>query len=271
MSAPRPCWISIDCSGVKRWKVPSTCEVNETPSSSTMASLPWLVANSSSYIVGGFCKFLSEELGSCSSLRREEFTESSSLFCSGPPILETFLPNPSPSENTWNPPESVIIGPSKPINLWMPPAFSINSGPGERYKWYVLAMMVCIPSASNSDALIPLTSALVPTATNAGVCISPCGVLKTPALAREPGISFSIFNLLFDTNQLYLKNQRRVCRYRTIGLVAVSHIRRNDKQTLAADLHAGYTQLPSRYYIPLPERKLDRRLAGRCVKHGAVL
>src|SRR3989344_4281878 len=270
MSAPSPCWISIERSGVKRWKVPSTCEVNETPSSSTMASLPWLVANSSSYIVGGFCKFLSEELGSCSSLRREEFTESSSLFCSGPPILETFLPNPSPSENTWNPPESVIIGPSKPINLWMPPAFSINSGPGERYKWYVLAMMVCIPSASNSDALIPLTSALVPTATNAGVCISPCGVLKTPARAR-PGPCFCMLNLLSDTNQLYLKNQRRVCRYRPVGLRAVRHARRDNKQSLAADLHPQDALLPSRYHIPLPELELYRRFADGGVKHGPVV
>src|SRR3989338_9644804 len=127
-----------------------------------------------------------------------------------------------------------------------------------------------MPSELNSDALIPLTSALVPTATKAGVCISPCGVLKTPARAR-PGPSFCMSNLLFDTNQLYLKNQCRVCRYRTVGFVAISHIRRNDKQALAADLHACYTQLPSLYYIPLPERKLDRRLAGRRIPPRAVL
>src|SRR3989344_9261212 len=127
-----------------------------------------------------------------------------------------------------------------------------------------------MPSELNSDALIPLTSALVPTATKAGVCISPCGVLKMPARAR-PGPSFCMSNLLFDTNQLYLKNQCRVCRYRTIGFVAVSHIRRNNKQALAADLHSCYTKLPSRYHIPLPERKLDRRLSCRRVKYSAVL
>src|SRR3989344_1491469 len=256
MSAPSPCWISIERSGVKRWNVPSTCEVNETPSSSTMASLPWLVANSSSYTAGaeaGTTKSCKRELGSCSSL------PFAGAFCSGR-NFDIFFPNPSPSENTWNPPESVIIGPSKPINLWMPPAFSINSGPGERYKWYVLAMMVCIPSASNSDALIPLTSALVPTATNAGVCISPCGVLKTPARAR-PGPCFCMLNLLSDTNQLYLKNQRRVCRYWPVSLRAVRHARRDNKQSLAADFHPQYALLPSRYHIPLPELELYRRFA----------
>src|SRR3989344_7606846 len=127
-----------------------------------------------------------------------------------------------------------------------------------------------MPSELNSDALIPLTSALVPTATKAGVCISPCGVLKMPARAR-PGPSFCMSNLLFDTNQLYLKNQCRVCRYRAVVFIAVRHVRRDDEQALAADLHAGYTQLPSRYYIPLPERKLDRRFAGRRIKYRAVL
>src|SRR3989338_7104277 len=127
-----------------------------------------------------------------------------------------------------------------------------------------------MPSELNSDALIPLTSALVPTATKAGVCISPCGVLKMPARAR-PGPSFCMSNLLFDTNQLYLKNQCRVCRYRAVVFIAVRHVRRDDEQALSAYFHTSYTQLPSRYYMPLPERKLDRRFAGRCVKHRAVL
>ena len=38
----------------------------------------------------------------------------------------------SPSETTWNPPESVRIGPSQPMKPWRPPRSRMRSWPGRR-------------------------------------------------------------------------------------------------------------------------------------------
>ena len=40
MSAPRAIWTSMECSGVKKWLLPSRCERKRTPSSLTFRS--WL-------------------------------------------------------------------------------------------------------------------------------------------------------------------------------------------------------------------------------------
>ena len=88
------------------------------------------------------------------------------------------------SENTWKPPESVSIGPSHAMNLWMPPISRITSSPGRRCRWYALARIICAPIARSSSGSSDFTVAPVPTAMNAGVSTSPCGVRKTPNLAR---------------------------------------------------------------------------------------
>ena len=41
----------------------------------------------------------------------------------------------SPSDTTWNPPESVRIGRSQPMNPCSPPRRSMRSWPGRRYRW----------------------------------------------------------------------------------------------------------------------------------------
>ena len=38
-------------------------------------------------------------------------------------------------ENTWNPPESVRMGPSHRMNLWSPPIWRTTWSPGRRWRW----------------------------------------------------------------------------------------------------------------------------------------
>ena len=81
---------------------------------------------------------------------------------------------------TLKPPLSVKVGPSQFMNLPSPPASSTMSGPGCRYRWYALASNDCAPSSFMDSGSTALTVALVPTATNDGVAISPCGVWMVP-------------------------------------------------------------------------------------------
>ncbi len=59
--------------------------------------------------------------------------------------LEISFPNATPKENTWNPPESVIVGPFQFINLLSPPSFFTLSAPGSKYRWYVFANTTSAP------------------------------------------------------------------------------------------------------------------------------
>jgi hypothetical protein len=45
---------------------------------------------------------------------------------------------PWPMENTWKPPESVMIGASQPMNSCSPPKPPMRSCPGSRKRWNVL-------------------------------------------------------------------------------------------------------------------------------------
>ena len=38
-------------------------------------------------------------------------------------------------ENTWNPPLSVRMGRSHPMNLWRPPSRLMSSSPGRTWRW----------------------------------------------------------------------------------------------------------------------------------------
>ena len=46
--------------------------------------------------------------------------------------------DPWPIEKTWKPPESVMIGPSQPMNPCRPPSSPISSWPGWMNRWNVL-------------------------------------------------------------------------------------------------------------------------------------
>ena len=90
------------------------------------------------------------------------------------------------SEKTWNPPESVSMGRSHPLNPCRPPAFRRMSRPGRRYRWYVLPSIIWAFTSSRSSAkCTPLTAPHVPTGMNIGVCIFPCAVVISPARAEE--------------------------------------------------------------------------------------
>ena len=86
--------------------------------------------------------------------------------------------------NTWNPPESVRIGPSQPMNRAARPALATRSSraaaTGDRC-WP--AGSGCRPCAG-SVGVRPLTVAWVPTGMNAGVSTAPCGVSSRPSRAR---------------------------------------------------------------------------------------
>ena len=101
MSAPSWCWMLIEISGENRCIDPSRCDLNVTPSSSTVAS-----------------RFLPGAMTSSDCMP--------ATF-----IASTFL-NPTPSDITWNPPESVNVGPGQFMNAPRPPAASTISGPGCR-------------------------------------------------------------------------------------------------------------------------------------------
>ena len=67
------------------------------------------------------------------------------------------------SENTWNPPLSVRIGPFHPMNLCSPPASSTSFSPGRRCRWYVLLRRIFVPISSISRGVMAFTQADVPT------------------------------------------------------------------------------------------------------------
>ena len=108
MSAPNWCWMRIDASGVKRCFVPSMWEEKTTPSSSTTA-----------FEARTAC---ADSRGSSGSAAPENSWE------------RTFL-KPAPRESTWNPPESVYVGPRQFMKRAKPPASSTTSEPGRRYRW----------------------------------------------------------------------------------------------------------------------------------------
>ena len=105
-------------------------------------------------------------------------------------------------ENTWNPPESVRMGPSQRMNLCSPPIARTTSSPGRRCRWYVLDSSICVPSRSfRSTALTPpLMAACVPTFMNTGVCTSPpWAQVNTPRRA---------FPSFFMTLNIYLSRSQ---------------------------------------------------------------
>src|SRR6476659_6163470 len=93
----------------------------------------------------------------------------------------------SPSETTWNPPESVRIGRSQAMNLCSPPSRAIRSWPGRRYRWYVFARMIEAPTVRRSSGSSAFTVAFVPTGMNWGVSTTPWVSVRRPARAHvEP-------------------------------------------------------------------------------------
>ncbi len=149
MSAPILCWMFIEISAEKRCSDPLSGDLNVTPSSSTNArrSLPLAITSSD--------------------------------FMSVVSIASVFL-NPAPSESTWNPPESVNVGPSQFMNFASPPASSSTSSPGRSYRWNALDSRHCAPSCTIDSGSTAFIAACVATGTNAGVRMSPCGVWITP-------------------------------------------------------------------------------------------
>ena len=63
----------------------------------------------------------------------------------------------APRLNTWNPPESVRIGPSQPMNRCRPPWMPMTSAPGRSQRWNVLPSTTCAPSSRSSFGAIALT------------------------------------------------------------------------------------------------------------------
>jgi hypothetical protein len=150
MSAPSAFCASTDDSGVSSSVEPSRYERNLTPRSETDSSVPTLRPRVA--------------------LRRLSSGVSSELSC--------------PSEKTWKPPESVMIGPRlRPMNTCSPPAVSTISGPGCTIRWYVLANCSSTPQASACRLLTPFRAPFVPTGTKPGVCMTPCGVCMRPTRA----------------------------------------------------------------------------------------
>ena len=94
-------------------------------------------------------------------------------------IASVFL-NPTPSDITWNPPESVNVGPSQFIKRASPPAASSTSSPGRSNRWKALASKHCAPNSFICSGSTDFIAACVPTGTNAGVRMSPCGVWIMP-------------------------------------------------------------------------------------------
>eukprot|EP00982_Pelagococcus_subviridis_P006455 30118-Pelagococcus_subviridis.AAC.6 len=69
-----------------------------------------------------------------------------------------------------------MIGASRPMNAWRPPAFSTRSAPGCSMRWYVLLNMSCTFAACSSWCGTDFIAPMVPTATYPGVSMTPCGV-----------------------------------------------------------------------------------------------
>ena len=120
----------IEISAENRCSEPLSGDLNVTPSSSTnaMRSLPSAITSSD------FMPFTS--------------------------IANVFL-KPAPSESTWNPPESVKVGPFQFMN------FAFDS----RH---------CAPSWVIDSGSTAFIAPCVATGTNAGVLMSPCGVCRMP-------------------------------------------------------------------------------------------
>src|SRR6185503_19094716 len=75
------------------------------------------------------------------------------------------------------------MGPSHCMKRCKPPKSRMSSSPGRRWRWYALLRIICAPIACRSSGSSDLTVASVPTAMNAGVSTTPCGVVNRPARA----------------------------------------------------------------------------------------
>src|SRR5438128_318901 len=80
------------------------------------------------------------------------------------------------------------MGPFHCMNLCSPPARSMTSAPGRRYRWKVLARIISAPISRTSSEVSPFTVACVPTGMKAGVRTTPRGVCRLPRRgpAAEP-------------------------------------------------------------------------------------
>jgi hypothetical protein len=99
-------------------------------------------------------------------------------------------------EKTWNPPESVRMGPSQPINRWTPPKSRIRPLPGRSPRWNVLDSTMVAPASFKRKGGMPFTEARVPTGMNMGVSTSPWGVVSRPR--RPPEVSAPRISKLRD-------------------------------------------------------------------------
>src|SRR5436190_16952525 len=81
------------------------------------------------------------------------------------------------------------MGPSHCMNSCSPPTSRTNSSPGRRGRWYALARIICARIACRSVGSSALTVARVPTAMNAGVTTTPCGVANRAARAAPDVVS----------------------------------------------------------------------------------
>ena len=149
MSAPILCWMPIEISAENRCSEPLSGDLNVTPSSSTNASrsLPSAITSS-------------------------DFMPVTSM-------ASVFL-KPAPSDSTWNPPESVNVGPFQFMNLASPPASSSTCSPGRSYRWNALDSRHCAPRSFMVSGSTAFIAACVATGTNAGVWMSPWGVWMMP-------------------------------------------------------------------------------------------
>src|SRR5574340_1384976 len=95
----------------------------------------------------------------------------------------------APRLNTWNPPESVRIGPSQPMKRCKPPCAAITSRPGRSHRWKVLPSTICAPMSRSSAGDIAFTVPYVPTGMKAGVCTAPCASVNWPHRAA-PEVAF---------------------------------------------------------------------------------
>ena len=137
MSAPIACCTCIETSAVNRCRVPSRCERNVTPSSSTWARR----------LAGGAITSAAAVVESMASV---------------------FL-KPAPRLITWKPPLSVKVGPAQFMNAPRPPAPRTMSTPGCRYRWYAFASSAWAPSSAIASGSTIFSAAWVATGMKAGV------------------------------------------------------------------------------------------------------
>jgi hypothetical protein len=69
----------------------------------------------------------------------------------------------SPSENAWNPPESVVIECGQRAKRCRPPCSATSSGPGRNHRWYVFMISSRAPLAATSSEDSAFTLAWVAT------------------------------------------------------------------------------------------------------------